>query len=80
MRDVHSMLDSHRVIGRHQTGLEIQGSLAELGASRGSALSIAWMVKELLNHDARELQNRQRIEPGVSSAVPTAVAVRGLTS
>src|SRR5438094_3000242 len=25
-------------------------------------------------------QNRQRVEPGVSSAVPTAVAVRGLTS
>lgn len=30
--------------------------------------------------DRTELQNRQRIEPGVSSAVPTAVAVRGLTS
>ena len=29
---------------------------------------------------ARRLQNRQRVEPGVSSAVPTAVAVRGLTS
>ncbi len=25
-------------------------------------------------------QNRQRIEPGVCSAVPTAVAVRGVTS
>ena len=30
--------------------------------------------------DSGGLQNRQRIEPGVSSAVPTAVAVRGLTS
>ena len=33
--------------------------------------------------DARPLltvQNRQRVEPGVSSVVPTAVAVRGLTS
>ena len=29
---------------------------------------------------SRRLQNRQRVEPGVSSAVPTAVAVRGLTS
>jgi hypothetical protein len=27
-----------------------------------------------------DLQNRQRVEPGVSSAVPTAVAVIGLTS
>jgi hypothetical protein len=30
--------------------------------------------------DRAEFQNRQRIEPGVSSAVPTAVAVRALTS
>lgn len=29
---------------------------------------------------SRRLQNLQRVEPGVSSAVPTAVAVRGLTS
>jgi hypothetical protein len=29
---------------------------------------------------APAVQNRQRVEPGVSSAVPTAVAVRGLTS
>jgi hypothetical protein len=28
----------------------------------------------------RRLQNRQRVEPAVSSAVPTAVAVRGSTS
>src|SRR4051812_28691648 len=28
---------------------------------------------------SRRVQNRQRIEPGVSSAVPTAVAVRGLS-
>ena len=31
-------------------------------------------------HLTAAAQNRQRIEPGVSSAVPTAVAVRGLTS
>jgi hypothetical protein len=30
--------------------------------------------------DRADFQNRQRVEPGVSSAVPTAVAVRGLTS
>jgi FAD/FMN-containing dehydrogenase len=31
------------------------------------------------NHNV-SVQNRQRVEPGVSSAVPTAVAVRGFTS
>ena len=30
--------------------------------------------------DRADVQNRQHVEPGVSSAVPTAVAVRGLTS
>jgi hypothetical protein len=36
-------------------------------------------VIETLRHSP-DVQNRQRVEPGVSSAVPTAVAVRGLTS
>jgi len=30
--------------------------------------------------DRADGQNRHRVEPGVSSAVPTAVAVRGMTS
>ncbi|MCU1427412.1 MAG: hypothetical protein JWL83_1412 [Actinomycetia bacterium] len=37
-------------------------------------------VPESLALARAALQNRQRVEPGVSSAVPTAVAVRGLTS
>jgi hypothetical protein len=39
------------------------------------------LVKAAPTHLAlRRLQNRQRVEPAVSSAVPTAVAVRGLIS
>ena len=33
-----------------------------------------------ISRGSRRRQNHQRVEPGVSSAVPTAVAVRGLTS
>jgi hypothetical protein len=33
-----------------------------------------------LGRTSAQSQNRQRIDPGVSSAVPVAVAVRGVTS
>jgi hypothetical protein len=46
------------------------GSVADLGTGRA--------VSRLAR--SRRRQNCQRVEPAVSSAVPTAVAVRGLTS
>ena len=48
---------------------------AALLALSGSAIAL-----QHAGVKASELQNRQRVEPAVSSAVPTAVAVSGLTS
>jgi hypothetical protein len=61
---------------------EAVGDGSKLVALRPDPAHCYGLLRQLRRgkRDRADFQNRQRVEPGVSSAVPTAVAVRGLTS